>query len=63
MRRFLEPLIGEFDLVSMEGQMWKKLRRIFDPGLSSNYIIILAESVMEEVKSFRSPFQKVCEVG
>lgn len=53
MRRFLEPLTGEFDLVSMEGQMWKRWRRIFNPGFSASHIATLGESVMEEVKVFR----------
>jgi len=46
MRRFLEPLTGEFDLVSMEGEMWKRWRRIFNPGFSSSHITTLADSVI-----------------
>ena len=54
MRKFLEPLTGEYDLVSMEGQMWKKWRRIFNPGFSATHIGTLTESIVEEVKTFRS---------
>ena len=53
MRRFLEPLTGDYDLVSMEGQMWKRWRRIFNPGFSASHINTLCGSVMEEVKIFR----------
>lgn len=31
MRHFLRPLTGERDLVSMEGQLWKTWRSIFNP--------------------------------
>ena len=54
MRNFLEPLTGELDLVSMEGQIWKKWRRIFNPGFSATHISTLTKSIMEEVKTFRS---------
>lgn len=63
MRRFLEPLTGEFDLVSMEGEMWKRWRRIFNPGFSSSHITTLADSVMEEVKIFRAVLRKHAKEG
>ncbi len=58
MRRFLEPLTGEHDLVSMEGPMWKRWRRIFNPGFSATHIATLCGSVMEEVKIFRDLLRK-----
>ena len=63
MRRFLEPLTGESDLVSMEGEMWKKWRRIFNPGFSAGHINTLAESVLEEVKIFRAILRKHAKQG
>ena len=36
LQKFLRPMTGESDLVTMEGDIWKKLRSIFNPGFSSN---------------------------
>ena len=53
LKSYVEPLTGEHDLVSMEGQMWKRWRRIFNPGFSASHVNTLCGSVMEEVKTFR----------
>lgn len=49
MRHFLQPLTGEHDLVTMEGQIWKS---IFNPGFSSHLMTLVPET-MGDVMIFR----------
>lgn len=53
MRRFLAPLTGSQDLVSMEGQSWKEWRVIFNPGFSADHIMSLVPTMVDEVTIFR----------
>lgn len=53
MRHFLQPLTGEHDLVTMEGQMWKTWRSIFNPGFSSQHLMTLVPEMIEDVMMFR----------
>lgn len=36
LRSFLQPLTGKEDLVTLEGDTWKRWRRIFNPGFSAH---------------------------
>ena len=53
MRKFVRPVTGGHDLISMEGQTWKTWRKIFNPGFSSNHMMTLVPSIVDEVLKFR----------
>ena len=63
MRQFLEPLTGRHDLVSMEGQMWKTWRSIFNPGFSANHLMTLVPSIMEDALIFRDILREHARKG
>lgn len=52
LRRFLQPIAGEFDLVTMEGWMWKKWRGIFNPGFSAAHLMSFVPDIVVEVGVF-----------
>ena len=53
-RQFMKPMTGEHDMVTMEGQMWKRWRSIFNPGFSAGHIMTLIPGIVEEVVVFRN---------
>ena len=46
------PLTGGNDLVSQEGQTWKRWRNIFNAGFALSHLITLAPGMVEEVEIF-----------
>lgn len=50
---FLTPLAGNFNLVTMEGELWKHWRSIFNPGFSSSHIPSLVTR-MEKIEILTS---------
>ena len=49
LREFLHPLSNGQDLVTMEGQMWKTWRTIFNPGFSLAHLSTLAPVIVREI--------------
>ena len=52
MREFMRPIAGDFDLVSMDGPMWKTWRGIFNPGFSSAHLTSLVPEIIREATVF-----------
>lgn len=52
MREFMRPIAGDFDLVSMDGPMWKTWRGIFNPGFSSAHLTSLVPEIIKEATGF-----------
>lgn len=52
LRDFLRPLTDNLDIVSMEGQTWKKWRAVFDPGFSAAHLITLVSALVKETEIF-----------
>ncbi|KAL9629571.1 MAG: hypothetical protein Q9204_005194 [Flavoplaca sp. TL-2023a] len=52
LKYFLVPIAEGMDLVTMEGDLWKKWRTIFNPGFNSNYLMSLAGGIVEETVQF-----------
>ena len=48
LREFLRPLSNGQDIVTMEGQMWKTWRNIFNPGFSLANLIMLPPGILRE---------------
>jgi sterigmatocystin biosynthesis cytochrome P450 monooxygenase len=52
LRGCIRPATGGRDLVSMEGNEWKKWRNIFNAGFSSNHLRISIPGILEDVSVF-----------
>lgn len=50
LRHFLRPLTGEYDLVTMEGELWKTWRSIYNPGFSSSHLMTLVPDIMSTLR-------------
>ena len=51
-RKFFGPIAGQYDLVSMEGPLWKKWRGVFNPGFGATYLTTLVPKIVEEALVF-----------
>ena len=52
LKYFLNPIIEGLDIVTMEGNLWKNWRGIFNPGFSANHLMNLTCSLVEEPDKF-----------
>lgn len=51
-RKFMYPLTKNNDLITMEGQLWKKWRGVFSPGFSASHLMTLVPSILEAVCTY-----------
>ena len=52
LRSFLYPLTDGLDIVTMEGQIWKTWRGIYNPGFSSSHLMALVPDIVNETATF-----------
>ena len=52
LKYFLRPIADGLDIVTMEGDLWKTWRGIFNPGFSSHYLMSLTRGIVEETEKF-----------
>ena len=52
LRTYLDPLTGGHNLVTMEGQMWKTWRNIFNPGFSADHLNTLVPAIVQDTLVF-----------
>ncbi|KAG6991150.1 hypothetical protein G7Y79_00056g090310 [Physcia stellaris] len=52
LKSFLNPITEGLDIVTMEGDLWKTWRGIFNPGFSAGHLMSLTKSVVEETVTF-----------
>ena len=52
MKPVLRPITDGLDIVTMEGNLWKTWRSIFNPGFSTNHLMALISSIVEETVKF-----------
>ena len=50
--KWIRPLAENKDLVSMEGQLWKQWRGVYNPGFSASHLMFLVPQIVEEVEHF-----------
>lgn len=62
LQHYLRPIGGEFGLVTMEGEMWKSWRGIFNPGFSAAHLISLVPAIVQEAKIFCDILRETNEV-
>lgn len=63
LKSFLEPITEGLDIVTMEGDLWKTWRGIFNPGFSANHLMNLTSSLVEETVTFCDILQKCLDDG
>ncbi|KAI4141692.1 MAG: hypothetical protein L6R39_005226, partial [Caloplaca ligustica] len=51
-KKYLQPITGGRDLASMEGEEWKRWRKIYNPGFGAAHIMSLVPAIVEEVSVF-----------
>ncbi len=49
---FLEPIADGLDIVTMEGEIWRTWRGIYNPGFSANNLMTLTSGMVEETAKF-----------
>lgn len=52
LREFLRPVSGPYDLVTMEGELWKTWRGIFNPGFSAGHLMTLVPGIIKDISTF-----------
>lgn len=58
LRYFLRPIADGVDLATMEGDLWKLWRGIFNPGFSAAYLMSLTRGIVEETEQFCTKLQE-----
>ena len=61
LKSFLQPITEGLDIVTMEGDLWKTWRGIFNPGFSANHLMNLIPSLVEQTDTFSEILQKYSE--
>ena len=49
---YMRPVTGGNDMITLEGNEWKKWRSIFNPGFKSGHLITLLPEMVKEVSTF-----------
>ena len=63
LRTWIKPLANNQDLVSLEGQTWKKWRSVYNPGFSASHLIHLVPQIVQEVSVFCDILMERAESG
>ena len=59
LKSFLEPIADGLDIVTMEGDLWKTWRGIFNPGFNTSHLMNLTSSLVEETERFCEILQEL----
>ena len=59
LKDFLQPIAEGLDLVTMEGDLWKTWRGVFNPGFSANYLMTLTQGIVKETEEFCGTLQNL----
>ena len=59
LREFLRPLTNGQDIVTMDGQIWKIWRNIYNPGFSLAHLMTLTSVIVQETLVFCDILQKL----
>lgn len=61
LRYFLYPIAEGFDLVTMDGDLWKYWRGVFNPGFSSKYLSAFTASIVYETSKMFMRLQELSD--
>jgi len=62
-RSVLDDLLGGENLLTVEGEKWKRWRTMFNPGFGAGYMLGLVPVILEEVCVFRDLLEKRAREG
>jgi cytochrome P450 len=63
MKTYLKPIIGEKNLLTLEGDEWKKSRSIFNPGFAGSHLMSLVPDMVKICLVFCDSMTRHAEVG
>lgn len=58
---FLKHLVGPGDIVSTDGEDWKKWRIMFNPGFATQHLMTLVPGIVSDAEIFISKLEKHVE--
>jgi sterigmatocystin biosynthesis cytochrome P450 monooxygenase len=61
LRAFVRPLTDNLDILSMDGQTWKKWRAVFNPGFSAAHLMTLVPGIVKETENFSQVLREHAE--
>ncbi len=61
--KWIRPLADNRDLVSMEGNLWKQWRSVYNPGFSASHLMHLIPQIVAEVENFCDNLRDRAKVG
>ena len=54
LKHYMRPITGDKDLLTMEGEEWKRWRAVFNPGFTPGHLMTLVPGIVEDTLTFRS---------
>lgn len=62
-KTYLADLIGDKNMVTLEGSSWKVLRTIFNPGFSTQHLITMVPQIADDVLVFMDILKEKAAIG
>jgi cytochrome P450 len=50
--QYLKPLLGQKSMVALDGEEWKRIRAMFNPGFSLNHLMTLVPGIVDNTLTF-----------
>jgi sterigmatocystin biosynthesis cytochrome P450 monooxygenase len=63
LRNYMRPMTDNHDLVSMEGQVWKDWRNVYNPVFSASHLITLDPELLYEITTFSEILRELVRKG
>ena len=63
LKEFLGSLTGETSIVTNEGQQWRMLRNLFNPGFQPAFLLSLVPSITDHMSIFRDKLFSAAKTG
>lgn len=63
MTGYLDKFLGDTNIISLEGQKWKSLRSLFNPGFSAMNIMSMADAIVDASLRFRRVLEAKSETN
>jgi len=60
---FLKPIIGKTSIVTVSGDYWKKIRKMFNPAFATSHLETLVPGIIEEVMVFVDILESAAKGG
>jgi cytochrome P450 len=59
----MKTLIGENSLVAIEGEHWKRIRKMFNPAFAPSHLETMIPYIIEESNVFVDKLNQVAQTG